>query len=606
MYLLVIVPPSHPPQPVETLSPDLIAILKRRTEGTLHSLIKKNKDTRYFSESPVFTGFHTSLQNLSKEGNDKHRDDALIESFYTGVPFTSYESYEPFIKKFLESNCQEKDVENMFAPGLPHAIAVTSSTSSGKPKYFAQYSYGPVSYTPKCGGKICQIFSLLYRQVTNVQGDKGDTIKKIPVALGTANIFRIWTGLEVDNDQLNIKLAGSHTSPIAVGFISEFRSFILMHALFALAECEIDIIIASFSTTLLDMFLYMEEEWDILVTSIDSGELPDWTGIDHVREYLQPHFPSRPERAAELRAIGKASQHPGWLAKVWPMLRGVSTIASGVFATAIPKIKHYFGPDVKLFSHGYFCSEAPVGLVYDPSDMNLFKLASTEFFEFIDVDNEGTASDLIRPWQVNIGKLYEIVVTAHKGLWRYRIGDVIEIAGFDPDDGTPLVRFVERRNLVAWLAGAILTERHVTNAILAVQDTLGSIGEFTAVIDDYSKCIGYLVEIQGDLGMVFTATILDKGPKADEAPAQLLVEFFRLNEEFRSAFDSKKMKPPTIRTLKTGTFREYRRWKIEMTKTGSGQVKVPVVMRDSIAREWILQWVERELGYGSISSESHQ
>ncbi|KAL4073250.1 GH3 auxin-responsive promoter [Scleroderma yunnanense] len=341
------------------------------------------------------------------------------------------------------------------------------------------------------------------------------------------------------------------------------------------------------------MFLYMEEEWDILVTSIDSGELPDWTGIDHVREYLQPHFPSRPKRAAELRAIGKASQQPGWLAKVWPMLRGVSTIASGVFETAIPKIKHYFGPDVKLFSHGYFCSEAPVGFVYDPSDMNLFKLTSTEFFEFFDVDNEGTASDLIRPWQVNVGKLYEIVVTAHKGLWRYRIGDVIEIAGFDPNDGTPLVRFVERRNLVAWLAGAILTERHVTNAILAVQDTLGSIGEFTTVIDDHSESIGYLVEIQGDLG-----------PKVDEAPERLLVEFFRLNEEFRSAFDSKKMKPPTIRILKTGTFREYRRWKIEMTKTGSGQVKVPVVMRDSAAREWMLRWVERELGYGSISSES--
>jgi len=35
------------------------------------------------------------------------------------------------------------------------------------------------------------------------------------------------------------------------------------------------------------MILYMEEEWDTLVASIGSGTLPDWEGIDHVREYLE-------------------------------------------------------------------------------------------------------------------------------------------------------------------------------------------------------------------------------------------------------------------------------------------------------------------------------
>jgi hypothetical protein len=44
-----------------------------------------------------------------------------------------------------------------------------------------------------------------------------------------------------------------------------------------------------------------------------------------------------------------------------------------------------------------------------------------------------------------VGKLYEIVVTTSDGLWRYRLGDVLEIAGFDPTDGFPLMKFVERR-----------------------------------------------------------------------------------------------------------------------------------------------------------------
>jgi len=104
--------------------------------------------------------------------------------------------------------------------------------------------------------------------------------------------------------------------------------------------------------------------------------------------------------------------------------------------------------------------------------------------------------------------------------------------------------------------------------------------------------------------MVFMVATFDTDPKADEAPARLLAEFVRQNERFRPAFDSKRLKPFTIRILKTGTFAEYRRWKLDVNKSGLGQVKVPVVLWDNTAREWIFQRVEKELGSGSVPSES--
>jgi len=55
----------------------------------------------------------------------------------------------------------------------------------------------------------------------------------------------------------------------------------------------------------------------------------------------------------------------------------------------------------------------------------------------------------------------------------------------------------------------MLTESQITSAILAVQGTLGVIGEFTTVIDD-NIYLGYLVEIQGDLGM-FDCSLLRHG-----------------------------------------------------------------------------------------------
>ncbi|KIK26206.1 hypothetical protein PISMIDRAFT_81879, partial [Pisolithus microcarpus 441] len=116
--------------PIGVLSPELFERVKERTEGTLLDLIKKNKDTRYVTESPVFDGFRSALGHLRKDrGDDEVRDDMLLESYRSAIPLTTYDSYEPFVKKFLERNCQEDDVRDMFSPGLPYFVAVSSSTT---------------------------------------------------------------------------------------------------------------------------------------------------------------------------------------------------------------------------------------------------------------------------------------------------------------------------------------------------------------------------------------------------------------------------------------------------------------------------------------------
>lgn len=44
-----------------------------------------------------------------------------------------------------------------------------------------------------------------------------------------------------------------------------------------------------------------------------------------------------------------------------------------------------------------------------------------------------------------MGKRYELVLTTEHGLWRYRLWDVVEISGFNPTDGVPIIQFIERR-----------------------------------------------------------------------------------------------------------------------------------------------------------------
>ncbi|KAI5995277.1 GH3 auxin-responsive promoter-domain-containing protein [Pisolithus orientalis] len=385
--------PSQVPRPVHVLSPDLVSVLKNRVEATMLAIIKKNRHTRCFSESPAFAAFHSAIRNFGREDNDGISDDILLDTFRTTISLTTYDSYELFVAKFLSETCQEDDVRDMFSPGLPYHIAVTSSTSSPKPKFFCQYLHeGSMRY----GG-------------VKIQNRNGDLIRTIPVAMGSFETVRLRNGLKVENDHLNIILAAGEwvTSPVAVGFIREYRTFLLMHTLFALAHSKVETIFIVFTTSAVDMIRYMEEEWESLVASIET--------------------------------VGKPTDQPGWLLKIWPMLKSVISIGSGVFSVAVPKLRFHLGSDVQLRSLGFHSSKTHVATVYDPSDLNLFKATSQDIIEYFDVTKEENASSIVPPWLVEIGKHYEVVCTTHDGLWRYRLGDIVEIAGFDPTDGSPII-----------------------------------------------------------------------------------------------------------------------------------------------------------------------
>ncbi|KAH7890417.1 GH3 auxin-responsive promoter [Phlebopus sp. FC_14] len=584
------------PEPIHALTPELFDRLKERTEGTLTSLIRKNKNSRYTRECPLFSDFNTALAAV--DAVDEAQVDTLLESYRTCIPLTSYDSYEPFVTKFFEPNCKEADIKDMFSPGLPYFIAVSSATSSKTSKFFAKYSHeSGTSYesvnknsNPESdrGGKNCIVYSLNYRQLVEVQDDQGSTVKKIPVTVMSSGTIRMQNNMGVEKDPYLMHAAPPRvTSPIAVSYIRKYRSFLLMHVLFALADTKLETMNTFFGPVFIDMMRYMEEEWDTLLNSIETGTLPDWEGIDHVRKYLQPHFPARPERAAGLRAIGKATHEPGWLVKIWPMFRVVIAIASGVFASVIPKMRHYLGPTVFMQSLGYTASETYIGMVYDPSKLNLYKVASDDIIEYLDVLKEDSASNLVPAWEVKAGSKYEIVVTTRDGLWRYRIGDIVQVNGFDPNDGSPILQFVERRNVAIRLGGAMTSEKQLTDAIFAAQDVIGPLVEFTIVVDDRTMPpkFGYIVEVQGEIG-----------PEADRAPELVAADLCRSNPNVKRNIELQTIGSPTIRIVKPGTFRDYRQRKVESTDAGSGQAKVPVVMWDPVAQAQMLERVEREVG----------
>ncbi|KAG0700006.1 hypothetical protein DFH29DRAFT_934127 [Suillus ampliporus] len=67
-----------------------------------------------------------------------------------------------------------------------------------------------------------------------------------------------------------------------------------------------------------------------------------------------------------------------------------------------------------------------------------------------------------------------------------------------------------------------------------------------------------------------------------------------MNKRIMCDYDRGAMGMPTIHVVKPGTFMEYRKWRFEAAAIGTCQVKVPVVISDTIAQrsglrpeEWI-------------------
>jgi hypothetical protein len=170
--------------------------------------------------------------------------------------------------------------------------------------------------------------------------------------------------------------------------------------------------------------------------------------------------------------------------RLWPNLHTVVVTTSGAYATIVPEVchlqlflgsrcdfncldqmHHYLGPDIEVHGTGIPSSESCYALPYNKLDGDLFRISpEDDFIEFLPLGQGREPSQLKGPvstlpkfffihsprrqWELISGESYEVVLTTHDGLWRYAIGDIVTVVGFDPTDGQPIVRYQGRTRSV--------------------------------------------------------------------------------------------------------------------------------------------------------------
>ncbi|KAG1816260.1 GH3 auxin-responsive promoter-domain-containing protein [Suillus variegatus] len=577
---------------LDSLSTELSQQLKDCIDKILLEIIQPNFASQFAQGAPELAGFREAIAQ-----SDSKDDINFLRSFREFIPITNYEPYRPFIAKFLATPCMEADVKNMFAPGLPYFLAMTSMASRNVPKLFPKYRPPPhllqqssyQGFFPSDGTTLAP-FSLRDWQVLKIGCEDGQSSKDVAVCSTSIGILRMGMNWDVehDKDRLDLWVPG-RTEPYAISLVKNYRTLFILNALFALADRRVTTIRFLFANVFVIFLQYVEDEWTSLVECIEKGIIPDVEDLGDLRAPLERHLTPDPVRAAELREIGPPIIQ-GWAVCVWRDLKQFVGITGGQAAASVPKIAHLLGPSITIKSHGYGSAECGLARVYPEGNPNTdFKVTFRDgVVEFLDVRSNEPSDRVLSAWELVTGGHYEPVVTTRNGLWRYRVADVITVKGFAPDDGLPIINYLHRRDDSLGVAfGASCTESQLTDAIVsAAQQSIGRIVSFTIVLDDRDKPVtyGYLVELAGELRQ-----------DARMAVNQLFENLISASDDYRLVVWQGKSRKPTIRIVNKGTFAEYHRQKCEQTKITVSQVKVPVVVFDPAMKEWLLERVITEL-----------
>lgn len=221
-------------------------------------------------------------------------------------------------------------------------------------------------------------------------------------------------------------------------------------------------------------FTYLEHHWQEVLEEIEQGRISEERRLpDSVRRYLAGLTVSKERIDAIRRAFESGSS--GIAKRLWPKLSLMSGISSRSFETEDRALKDYLG-DVDLYYLCYCASECYIGAPVDANDFGYYLLPRNGFFEFLPCGEEAS-KDALLPEELIIGERYEVVVTNFSGLYRYCMGDIVRVVGFDAQ--TPILEFETRRSLSLNIAGEKMGASLVEKAVNALRDKDLAVSEWS-------------------------------------------------------------------------------------------------------------------------------
>ncbi|KAI3449506.1 hypothetical protein Pfo_006171 [Paulownia fortunei] len=361
---------------------------------------------------------------------------------------------------------------------------------------------------------------------------------------------------------------------------------------------------AVFASALLRSISFLERHWRDFCRDIRTGELDDDITDPACRSAMSNLIePPDPYLAEEIEDI--CSQTPSWkgiICRLWPNAKYIEAVVTGSMSQYVPALKYYSDEKLPLVCPMYASSECYFGVnmkpLCDPSEVSFTLLPNMGYFEFIPLGENGSLlmdfeeedeeegvpqSNLVDLVHVKVGCYYELVVTTFSGLYRYRIGDVLQVTGFH--NHAPQFRFICRRNVVLSIDNDKTNEEDLHRSITAAAKSLleprhALLIEYTSYADTSSIPGHYVIywEINNTIH-----------PHAPPVSGEVVKECCIAVEEGldyvyrRCRTNDKSVGPLEIRVVKAGTFEKLMDLFIAQGGASINQYKTPRCVKSKAA-----------------------
>jgi hypothetical protein len=300
-------------------------------------------------------------------------------------------------------------------------------------------------------------------------------------------------------------------------------------------------LISIWNPTFLSALLVSLPEWlDRLCDDLRHGTAPGKWGP---QRNGAPALAANPRRADALTSISRsAANWPAALREIWPRLALISCWTDAAAIHSVGELRATF-PQVEIQPKGLLATEAIVSIPLLDCPAPALAVRS-HFFEFLEVDVEGAGIVDSRrarlAHELDRGGRYQIVLTTAGGLYRYCLGDEVEVVGFS--NQCPLFRFLGRGDHVSDMVGEKLAEPHVRLAVDRSLAVCGLEPRFSLLTPLRERPVRYRFYLQLATGAKFHPTMIDQLQRLLEAH---LAE----NPHYRYAVGLCQLAPVEIRPL---------------------------------------------------------
>lgn len=429
----------------------MYVIARRHAEAVYGRFMAATRKAAEVQKQVLASHIHRNAD--SDFGRDHHFDRiGSVDSFRKQLPILRYEDFRPYI----EQVCNGRVAALFGGRQRVRMFALTSGTTD-QPKYIPvtdeflrSYRRGWNAFGIKALLDHPQAFLRGIVQVTS-RTDESRTPAGIPCGA--------ITGLMAATQKRLVRKY--YVAPQCTAEIIEPAAKYYTIMRLAVAR-DVAFMITASPATQLKLARTANEHREQLIRDIHDGTL--WGDLPvppGVRAMLRSRLRADRSRARELESL--ARRHGHLLPRHYWKLAFIANWTGGTMGLYLQEFPAYFG-DVPVRDIGLLASEGRISIpVEDRTPAGILDTQS-HFFEFVPPDRiEETNPKTFLCHELDVGQEYFVLMTTTSGLYRYHIGDLVRVVGYEGQ--APLIEFLSKGAHVCSLAGEKLTEHQVMQAV---------------------------------------------------------------------------------------------------------------------------------------------